>query len=536
MTRSTYRVVSKTSDVDESLFGHTKNKAKLRATSSQGFDVIETKTKTRDASRASSQNGSLSSSFGTSFSGASASPNRSVAEKTKTRNGAPEQTKVLSASEIRRMRQPASALTHDEITRIRAERRDARDAERAQGRARRERMEAIEANRLETKEVSETETLRRAEALATRNKAEVLMDEAMDEVKNMNQMMLYSKCVTIRDAQLEEKKHIKAEAQEEERRMDLAMEIERIKALDEYEAREAARREARLAGAAVLMKQIEDRALERTRQEELLDMDRKQMLAEIQRMKDEEAEEARRRREAGAALLADVAEANAAQLDRKRAVREFEREEEARIAAYLAERDRREMECELEKERVAREKELETARMRAQQEKQADTAAELDELRAARVYEERERLFRAKERAAAERVAAINADLAQAREHQKMLKLKALGDQAREERAEFYRVIDAQMLKEREDAEAAAFAATARRDHREELQSQIAFNAERRARERREYEEEGDRLRAALAQERAKLEAIKQRKLDELKEGGIPDKYRAELAKKKIGA
>ena len=86
------------------------------------------------------------------------------------------------------------------------------------------------------------------------------------------------------------------------------------------------------------------------------------------------------------------------------------------------------------------------------------------------------------------------------------------------------------------DAEAAAFAATARRDHREELQSQIAFNAERRARERREYEEEGDRLRAALAQERAKLEAIKQRKLDELEDGGIPAKYRAELAKKKIGA
>ena len=92
------------------------------------------------------------------------------------------------------------------------------------------------------------------------------------------------------------------------------------------------------------------------------------------------------------------------------------------------------------------------------------------------------------------------------------------------------------MRKEREDAEAAAFAATARRDHREELQSQIAFNAERRARERREYEEEGDRLRAALAQERAKLEAIKQRKLDELEDGGIPAKYRAELAKKKIGA
>ena len=64
----------------------------------------------------------------------------------------------------------------------------------------------------------------------------------------------------------------------------------------------------------------------------------------------------------------------------------------------------------------------------------------------------------------------------------------------------------------------------------------MAFNAERRARERREYEEEGDKIRAALERERAKLESIKQRRLDELEEGGIPAKYRAELAKKKIGA
>ena len=134
MTRSTYRVVSKTSDVDESLFGHAKNKAKLRATSSQGFDVIETKTKPRDASRASSLNGSLASSAGTSSSGAGSngSPNGSGAAAF--RGGGSDAAKVLSASEIRRMKQPASALTHDEITRIRAERRDARDAERARGR------------------------------------------------------------------------------------------------------------------------------------------------------------------------------------------------------------------------------------------------------------------------------------------------------------------------------------------------------------------------------------------------------------------
>jgi len=46
----------------------------------------------------------------------------------------------------------------------------------------------------------------------TKTKAQFMMEEQLDEVKNMNQMILYSKCVTIRDAQLEEKKHIKAEA------------------------------------------------------------------------------------------------------------------------------------------------------------------------------------------------------------------------------------------------------------------------------------------------------------------------------------
>ena len=316
--------------------------------------------------------------------------------------------------------------------------------------------------------------------------------------------------------------------------MDLMMEIERMKALDLYEERERQRQEDRMKGAAVLMKQIEERARERTRQEELLDLDRRQMLAEMQRMKDEEAAEAARKREAGRKLLDEVARANAAQLDRKKLVIQAEREEEERIARYVADRDAREMREQMERERVAREKEMETARMRAQQEKQADTQAEMDELRAMRIQEEHERAFRAKELAAVERQRAINEDLRVARERQQMLKLKQLGDQAREEQEEFYRVIDAQMQREQEDAAAAAHAAAMRRNHKEELQAQIAFNDEKRERERREYLEEGDRLRAALAEERAKLEAIKQRKLDELAGSGIPTKYRAELAKKRI--
>lgn len=71
--------------------------------------------------------------------------------------------------------------------------------------------------------------------------AEHQLDEQIDEVKKMNEMMVYSKCVTIRDKQLEEQKALEAEYREEERRLDIMMEIERLKQLKHQEEREKAR-------------------------------------------------------------------------------------------------------------------------------------------------------------------------------------------------------------------------------------------------------------------------------------------------------
>ena len=82
----------------------------------------------------------------------------------------------------------------------------------------------------------------RAEGLLT--KAQQMMDEEHDDVKHMNQMMLYSKVVTIRDRQLEEAKKLESEWIEEQKRLDLMMEIERLKSLKLQEEREVKRKEA----------------------------------------------------------------------------------------------------------------------------------------------------------------------------------------------------------------------------------------------------------------------------------------------------
>ena len=68
----------------------------------------------------------------------------------------------------------------------------------------------------------------------------------MDDVKAMNQMVLYSKVVTIRDKQLQENKKLEQEWIQEQKKLDLMMEIERLKVLKEEEIRETRKAAARM--------------------------------------------------------------------------------------------------------------------------------------------------------------------------------------------------------------------------------------------------------------------------------------------------
>merc|ERR1712203_851568 len=106
----------------------------------------------------------------------------------------------------------------------------------------------------------------RAQKNSVLERAKQQMDEEMDDVKHMNQMMLYSKIVTIRDAQIQEKRSVQAEKEEEERQLDMMMEIERLKALQMYEVREKERLESQRSGAKVIIEQIKDRQAQRMRE------------------------------------------------------------------------------------------------------------------------------------------------------------------------------------------------------------------------------------------------------------------------------
>ena len=87
----------------------------------------------------------------------------------------------------------------------------------------------------------------------------------------MNQMTLYAKVVTVRDKQLTENKHLEADWVSEQKRLDLMMEIERLKALKAEDERERLRVEAQRRGAAVIIEQIKEREVQRVKEREQLE-------------------------------------------------------------------------------------------------------------------------------------------------------------------------------------------------------------------------------------------------------------------------
>merc|ERR1719337_199205 len=124
--------------------------------------------------------------------------------------------------------------------------------------------------------------------------------------------MLYSKVVTIRDAQIQEKRAVQSEREEEERQLDMMMEIERLKALKMYEEREKARLDDQRRGAQVIVEQIKDRQAQRMREEEQRDQERAFILRQIDALKQEEVEQQKAKKIAANRLMDEVNTANSA--------------------------------------------------------------------------------------------------------------------------------------------------------------------------------------------------------------------------------
>merc|ERR1719453_2501784 len=270
-----YRAVAQSSRVDESLFGNAGGGRKVeQEIAIVGKDTVQ------------------------------------VRKKTSAKQGGNSDAVAIPATEMLRMRNNATMMTKQEEEAIKRSKEADNEARQAKAKERKERMLRLEEQRKKKEMLTEFDKEDRAQKNGVLEKAKQKLDEEMDDVKHMNQMMLYSKIVTIRDAQIQEKRYIQQEKEEEEQQLDMMMEIERLKALKMYEEREKKRVTDQRRGAQVIVEQIKDRQAQRTREEENRDQERQYILRQIDALKEEESEQQKAKKIAAGRLMLEVNHAN----------------------------------------------------------------------------------------------------------------------------------------------------------------------------------------------------------------------------------
>ena len=160
---------------------------------------------------------------------------------------------ILTKSELDRIKGSIKITTKDDAIAERRLREEIKDQQLAASNARKEKMKALDLNRDRKKPLTHFQKDEKEQNETLLTKARKLQDEEHDDVKHMNKMVLYSKCVTIRDKQLTEHTSIEERKKEEERRNDLMMEIERLKAIDFQIGIDEKKKQERLQGIYIIL-------------------------------------------------------------------------------------------------------------------------------------------------------------------------------------------------------------------------------------------------------------------------------------------
>ncbi|KAG5510346.1 hypothetical protein JKF63_07675 [Porcisia hertigi] len=401
------------------------------------------------------------------------------------------------------------------------------------GEERRRRMQEFDAERARngveprTAEEIEQAQLRQVNLEKARQK----LDEEFDEVKAMNRVIMEAKCVAMREAQrLEKQKRIEEETAYNHQ-MDTLMMQEAEAAQRVYLERERQRMEEQRRNASMIKDQLRERDVERVRRLERQQQEHEALSRHMELLKVEEKAEKLRRMDAARRLMEEVAITNAEQVALKKRARDLELAEEQKMADYIKQKEARETAYAEEQARIRREKEKEIALLRANQQKVQDKQAELEELRARRVQESYIREERRKEREATEREKAMHADLQRARLEQVKERARQKALEKEQEQEEVDRMLAVQKISHEQDLERKARVRCLQMENSVALLKQIMETEERRRRERQEEIEEGNQVRKEARERQAALEGIRDRKLCELEELGVPDQYRRALLK-----
>ncbi|KAL4157629.1 hypothetical protein PRNP1_006646 [Phytophthora ramorum] len=436
---------------------------------------------------------------------------------------------VVPEDELERIKAETMILTPADLEALEAKREADQEQQRLTSKARKEYMLKLSEEAAQRAPKSEIEQIFSAEKHEILRRARVLKDQMHDSVKLMKTLGTRAQAFTIRDQQLKVQKELEEEHHVYDEKMNTLMEIERLESLKRQEERDEIKKQKRYADRKVLEDQIEDRRRQRQIESDLVAQEAKDMLAKIKRQEEETAAKERVKALRAQRSMEEIKKFNEEALHRKHEVQRKIKDEDDQVLAYQLKKAEDLKRQEEEEAQRRHEAELRCAKLRSMQEKMANEKAELDELRAKRAAEARERQAREADLSLARKHKEEMDGLRRAREAQALHRERARVKEATLQQREYESImvqVESDKAQVKEGDEKRKLASLA---HRRVLQAQIEEKERLKKLTFVKKQEEGQALKEEFARELEKLERIRLEEVGELVEAGVNPLYLSEM-------
>jgi hypothetical protein len=449
--------------------------------------------------------------------------------------------------------------TDAEIQYDRERAQELREEKEKKSKERKEKMRALEkrAELLAKKSDMEIAELSRKQTI--REMAEKQIDNNSDVVKLLNSMSQRAAAFTIRDQQLDEKHRIEQLQKEIDSRKNIEIEVDRLKDIRRREEEENYKKSKRVEDRKVINEQIDARQRMRLLELEAREQENQAMRNLMKKYEDEDRNNAEKKSVEIAKSRVEVVAANEDAIRRKKENRLREKKEMEDILIYQAMKDAELAKREEEEAEIEQLKKERQAKLLAQQERAQNNAGKLDELRARRAAEEKERIARQQEKEEAMRRKHEMKNLLEARAKQAQDKIEKQKQTKLQEQDEILNQMAYTKKMDDREAQEQRIKHQKVEQFKKTLQEQI--NEIERARSRyfiffcfvlyfffsffcisflfnRRQRHEGDggpNIREELIREEEKLRVIRDKMIRDLETQGVNPKYLSEMKNLDIG-
>ena len=352
-----------------------------------------------------------------------------------------------------------------------------------------------------------------------------------DAIKELNVLCKNAKIATIRDKQLEEKNQMDNIYKKKEERLDLMMELERLKEIKFKEEKEKALKKLKLESRDVIIEQILDNERERLKRREQIEKDKHQMKMQLEKLQEEDKKRILKEKHLKEQRILECLKADKYAILQKQKKKLEEKESELKDMKYNIEKAKKEEEYLKEKKRIAQQKEKEIQALREKQERAQDKQAELDAIRAKRVYEETERKAKLKEKEDELIKAKKLKECIEENDRHMKIKEEIKANEIKKEKEEYEKLAKEQLRQIEEEKEKQRQKIKLLIENGNMVKNQIIEKEEKDRIKLLEKNEDRKKEKQKYDAYYKSIEMIKQQKIGELRALNIKDKYITQVEK-----